>query len=99
MGPKVRDFTAAALKRIFGFLEFFLFLRIVLEFLGANPAAAAVKYFYDGTGFFTAPFNTIFPAIQWLGRTVDLVTFSAIIAYWILYEILMKLLLPKRVYY
>ncbi len=71
----------------------------MLEFLNANPAATVVKYFYEITGFFTAPFNAIFPATQLFGRMVDLVTLSAVIAYWILFEILMKLLLPKRVYY
>ncbi len=49
MGLKIRDFSASVIRKIFGLLEFFLFLRVVLEFLNANPAAVVADYFYPHT--------------------------------------------------
>jgi len=46
----------------FGVVEVLIGLRFVLRLLGANPTAGFVQMVYGVSGFFMAPFSTIFSA-------------------------------------
>lgn len=49
------------LNLVFGFIEFFIGLRILLQLLGANRSAAFVQFVYSISAPFVAPFSGIFP--------------------------------------
>ena len=82
-----------AIKRLFFLLEFFLFLRLVLKFSGANPKALVVEIIYQYSDILVSPFDFIFPDI-YLREVylIEIATVSAMIGYVILAFILFRLL-------
>jgi hypothetical protein len=69
-------------KRLLILLEFFLLLRLILKFLGANPQAVIVDLFYKASGFFVSPFESIFQNIYWpADYLIETATVSAMIGY------------------
>jgi hypothetical protein len=69
-------------KRLLILLEFFLLLRLILKFLGANPQAVIVDLFYGASDFFVSPFQSIFQDIYWpTGYLIETATVSAMIGY------------------
>lgn len=89
---KIYYFISLILKRVLVLAEIFLFLRLVLKFLGANPQAFVIKYFYEFTGVIVWPFSGIFPNIWLLERLIEIVTLSAIVGYAIAVFIVLKTL-------
>jgi len=68
-------------KRLFIIFEFFLFLRLLLKFLGANPQTLVVNFIYKYSDIIISPFQSIFPDIYWRSYFIDTVTISAMIGY------------------
>ncbi len=79
-------------KRLLGLAEFFLFLRLLLKFLGASSQALVIKYIYGYSNFFVSPFDFIFPNFYWRGHLVEIDTISAMIGYALAVYILFWLL-------
>ncbi len=61
---------------IFGVVEFFIALRVLLKLLGASPQAPFVAWVYDTSQPLLAPFSGMFPAAPLQGRFV--LEFSAL---------------------
>jgi hypothetical protein len=80
------------IKKLFGLLEFFLFLRFSLKFFGANPKTLVVNYIYKGSEILVSPFNSIFPNVYWKGRLIDTTTISAMVGYAILVFLIFQIL-------
>lgn len=80
------------LKKVLAFGEAILFLRLALEFLGANPAGFLVFNLYKFTDFLNWPFESIFPNTYLGDRFLDVVTLSAMVGYLVLYFIVVRLL-------
>ncbi len=81
------------IKRLFFLLEFFLFIRLTLKFLGANPKTPAVELIYQYSDILVSPFNFIFPNIYWpRGYLIETATISAMIGYAIAVFVIVKLL-------
>lgn len=78
---KIYSAISYILKRLLGLTEFFLFLRLLLKFLRANPKTPVVNLIYKGSEILISPFKSIFPDIYWQGRIVEIVTLSAMIGY------------------
>ena len=75
---------------IFGAIEFFIGLRVVLKFLGANPGAPVVSWVYASSSNFLSFFEEMFSVWQ-IDRTkaiefssIFAMFFYAIMAYFIL---------------
>ena len=82
-----------AFKRVFFLLEFFLFLRLLLKYSGANPKTLVVELIYQYSDILVSPFEFIFPNIYWPeGRFIEIAVISAIIGYAILVFIIFQLL-------
>lgn len=70
------------IKRIFILTELFLFLRLFLKFLGANPQTPVVDFIYQNSNFLVSPFEFILPNIYWPKTyLIETATISAIIGY------------------
>ncbi|MBZ9572479.1 hypothetical protein KJA15_04055 [Patescibacteria group bacterium] len=81
------------ISRLLILVEFFLFLRLVLKFLNANPKALVVGLIYRWSDILVSPFNFIFPDVYWpRGRLIDTATLSAMIGYAILVFIIFQIL-------
>ena len=82
-----------AFKRVFFLLEFFLFLRLLLKYSGANPKTLVVELIYQYSDILVSPFEFIFPNIDWPeGRLIEIAAISAMIGYAILVFIIFQLL-------
>lgn len=82
-----------AIKRVFFLLEIFLFIRLLLKFLGANSKALTVEFIYQYTDILVSPFNFIFPNIYLpKGYLIETATISAMIGYAILLFIIFQVL-------
>lgn len=80
-------------KRLLALTEVFLFLRLLLKFLGASPKALVVDLIYEYSDILVTPFNFIFPNIYWpQGYFIETATISAMIGYAIAVFILFRLL-------
>lgn len=70
------------INRLLVLIEFFLFLRLILKFLGANPKSLVVNFIYLYSDILVSPFDFIFPNIYWSqGYLIETATISAIIGY------------------
>lgn len=79
---KIYSIISSLVKKLFFLVEFFLFLRLALKFLGANPETLVVNLIYKYSDIFVSPFNFIFPNIYWpKGYFVEITTISAMIGY------------------
>lgn len=81
-----------AVKKVLYLLEVFLFLRILLKFLEANPKALVVGLIYKYTDILIYPFEFIFPDIYWRFYLIEIATISAMLGYWLAVYIIFKLL-------
>jgi len=79
-------------KKLLGLLELFLFLRLILKFLGASSKALVVNLIYKYSDILVSPFNFIFPNIRWRDYLIDTATISAMIGYAILIYIIFQIL-------
>lgn len=70
-----------SIRRVLALGEAFLFLRILLKFLAANPQAIIVSLLYQLTDWMVWPFQSIFPNQTVAGYFIDVVTFSAMVGY------------------
>lgn len=89
---KLYSFISTVIKRILGLAEIFLFLRLLLKFLGANDTTPIVYYIYKYTNFLVAPFDYIFHDIYWQNRIIEVSSITAMIAYALAVFILFELL-------
>ena len=68
------------IKKLFYLLEFFLFLRLTLKFIGASSKALAVELIYKWSDSFVLPFDFIFKNIYWpQGYFIEAATISAMV--------------------
>ena len=81
-----------ATKRILWVVELFLFLRLLLKFLGASPEAFVVNLIYKYSDILISPFSFIFQDVYWSRRVIELATISAMIGYVIFIFVVFKLL-------
>ena len=80
-------------NKIFKLLELFLFLRLLLKFLNANPKTLVVNLVYKWSDILVSPFKSIFPNIYWPeGKMIEAATIAAIIGYAIAVFVLFQLL-------
>jgi membrane-associated phospholipid phosphatase len=81
------------IKRLLALLEFFLFLRLILKFLSANPQALIVNLLYKSSDIFVSPFEFIFPNIYWpKDYLIETATISAMVGYALLVLIFFQIL-------
>jgi len=81
------------IKRLLSLAELFLFLRLILKFLGANPQALVVNLIYKWSDILVSPFDFIFSDIYWpAGYLIETATISAMIGYALTVFILLRLL-------
>ncbi len=80
------------IEYLLGIFEVFLAIRLVLRFLGANPAAQIVELVYKISEVIIVPFKGIFANIALSGGgVVDVVTLSAMVGYPVIVYILVEL--------
>ena len=79
-------------KRLLSLLEIFLFLKLLLKFLDANPQALVVNLIYQYSDILVSPFNFIFPNFYWRGYFIETATISAMIGYALAVFIIFRLL-------
>jgi hypothetical protein len=89
---KIYSAFISALTKLFFLLEFFLFIRLFLKFLGASAISLAVDYIYQGSHVLVSPFYFIFPDIYFKGRLLEIATISAMLGYLLGFFVLMKIL-------
>jgi len=75
------------------YVEAILALRFVLKLLGSNPEAGFTGFIYSMTGFFVAPFLSVFNISQLLGSIFEWTTLLAMLVYWFVAFAIVKLLL------
>ncbi len=88
----MRHFIFSIIKYLTGLVELLLAVRIILKFLGAGEKAMIVEFLYFITGILISPFKFIFPSVYFQKGWVDLTAFSAMVGYFILAIIIIKLL-------
>lgn len=89
---KIYSIISSLIAKLFGLLELFLFLRLLLKFLNANPKTFIVDLIYSSSDFLVSPFYLIFKNIYWKGFTLDTATVSAMVGYAILALVVFKIL-------
>ncbi len=67
------------ISKLFWLLELFLFLRLLLKFLNANPNALVVNLIYKYSDILVTPFKFIFSNFYWRGYFIEISTISAMI--------------------
>ena len=88
---RASSFVSSIILKIFFLLELFLFLRLLLKFLGANPDTLVVDWIYRYSDIFVSPFNFIFHSIIWKGYLIEMVAISAMFGYAIVTFLILKL--------
>jgi uncharacterized protein YggT (Ycf19 family) len=84
---------------LFNLLEGLLLIRFLLKFLAANPGAPFVRFIYNVTAVFVAPFRGIFPPLAEQGSVLESSTLVAIIVYALLvYAIVRLIRLASKAY-
>lgn len=63
---------------VFGVIEFFIGLRVILKLFAANPVAPFVNWVYGTSEPLIAPFQGMFPASQLTGGSI--IEFSSLFA-------------------
>lgn len=74
-------------------IEILLSVKFIFRFLGANPEAYIVKFFYWITNPLLIWFKGIFRDIAFEGGVIDLVVLTAMISYLIAFYIVKKIIL------
>lgn len=80
------------ISKLFLLFEFFLFLRLLLKFLNANPQTVVVNLIYKYSDILVSPFDFIFKNIYWGKYLIEMSTISAMAGYALLAFILFKIL-------
>ncbi|MDD5145949.1 MAG: YggT family protein [Candidatus Pacebacteria bacterium] len=80
------------IEKILSVFELFLFIRLLLNFLAANPGNFIVRAIYDYSSIFISPFNSIFHDIYWKGHLIEISTVLAMVAYAIAVQIVLILI-------
>jgi len=84
---------SSIIKNLLGLLEVFLFLRLLLMFLGANSQTLIVSQIYKYSGFFVRPFDFIFKDVYWPeGHIIEVSSITAMLGYALAVFILLQLL-------
>jgi len=79
---KISSLLFNLLQKIFLFGEVFLFLRLILKFLSANPETPVVSFVFRYSDILISPFEYIFPNIQWpKGYFIETATICTMIGY------------------
>ena len=78
-------------SKFFVFLHSFLFLRLLLKFLGANPETLVVRILYEHSDVLISPFNLIFDDVYLRGLLIEMSTVSAVVGYAIVMIVIIKL--------
>lgn len=89
---KIYSIIKRAIKKLLILTELFLFIRLALKFLNANPKALVVNLVYKYSDVLISPFNFIFPNIYYNNKVIETATISAMIGYAILVFVFFKLL-------
>lgn len=89
---KIYSAFLSLLSKFFIFVQFFLFLRLLLKFLGANPETLVVSLLYKYSDVLISPFNSIFNDVSVWGLLVEMSTLSAMAGYAIVMLIIIKTL-------
>jgi len=89
---KIYSVFLSLLSKFFIFVQFFLFLRLLLKFLGANPETLVVSLLYKYSDVLISPFNSIFNDVSVWGLLVEMSTLSAMAGYAIVMLIILKTL-------
>ncbi len=89
---KIYSIIKRAIKKLLILTELFLFIRLALKFLNANPKALVVNLVYKYSDVLISPFNFIFPNIYYNNKVIETATISAMIGYGILVFVFFKLL-------
>ncbi len=87
------NFFADIIKKLLLLTEFFLFLRLILKFLDANPKTFVVSLIYQYSDIFLSPFQSIFPDIYWpRGYSIEVTTIAAMIGYALVVFVIVQIL-------
>lgn len=89
---KVSSFLSWVVRKLFYLLEFFLFLRLLLKFLGANSKTIVVEWIYHYSDILVTPFASIFGNIYWHGYLIEMAVISTMVGYAVAVFILLRLL-------
>lgn len=81
---------------ILGIIEFLLIFRFLLLLFSANPSSAFVNFIYTISQLFVYPFLNVFPATRINGGLLEGSILLAMIVYWFLALIIIKLFLIGR---
>lgn len=91
--PKLFSIISLLIKRLFFLFELFLFLRLLLKFLNANPQTFIVELIYKYSDIIVFPFKSIFNDIYWpQGFLIETTTIAAMIGYAIGIFVIFKIL-------
>jgi hypothetical protein len=89
----IYSIISSIIKKLLGLLEVFLFLRLLLKFLGANTQTLVVSQIYKYSSIFVSPFDFIFHDIYWPeGHIIEVSSITAMISYALVVFILFQLL-------
>ncbi len=89
----MRKFTTYILNNSLAIVEILLLVRIIFRALSANPAASIVALIYGVSDWLMSPVNYIFPNIPLFGNAVvDVVALSAMLFYFVIYTLIVKIL-------
>ena len=90
---KFHSFLSSIIQKLLGLLEVFLFMRLLLKFLGANDQTPIVNFIYKYSNIFVRPFDFIFHDIYWPeGHIIEVSSITAMIGYALVVFILFELL-------
>ena len=90
---KIHSMISSLVQKLFTLVELFLFLRLTLKFLSANPETLVTNFIYKYSDILVSPFNFIFPNIYWpAGRLIEIATISAMIGYALIAFIIFQVL-------
>ena len=77
-------------------LEFLLFVRFILKFLGANPSAGFSNLIYTITYPFAQPFLNVFSMTRVAGSTIEWTTLLAMLIYYFIALAIVRLILMNK---
>jgi hypothetical protein len=78
---RIYSLILSIISKLFWLFELFLFLRLLLKFLGANPKTLIVNLIYKYSDIVISPFNLIFRNIYWGDHLIETSVISAVIGY------------------
>lgn len=81
---------------ILNVLEFFLVVRFILKFLGANPLAGFTQFVYGVTYVFVQPFIYVFNVTRVAGATIEWTTLLAMLIYYFVALAIVRVILMNK---